>query len=253
MDAVIAVCRMCDQTKGLIKAHVIPRKFFEGIKGTDKYAVQINANKALRESGTFHQAGVYDNKILCEECERRFSDLDSYGWKVLGTPSLDDPVRDEDGNSYAYKIACDTDKLRRFLLAVLWRASVSGHEFYSRVKLGPYETVIKRRIFDPPLKPDEFPTTAMRLSVEVLGPRGDMLYQPLKERIYGLITHVLYLPPDLKFLIVTGGGNLPLAFRGFLITEPSFFYLLDCPKNLARERELFPAMVKKMRKAKGKS
>jgi hypothetical protein len=93
MDPVIGVCRLCDQTKRLIKAHIIPRKFFEGIKDTEKYAVQINANKALKESGTFYQAGVYDTEILCEECERRFSDLDGYGWKILGTPSLDDPLR----------------------------------------------------------------------------------------------------------------------------------------------------------------
>jgi hypothetical protein len=94
---------------------------------------------------------------------------------------------------YGHKIACDTDKLRRFLLAVLWRASVSGHEFYSRVKLGPYEGEIKRRIFDPPLKVDGFPTTAMRLKAEVLSPRGDILFQPLKERIYGLALPMCFI------------------------------------------------------------
>jgi hypothetical protein len=36
------------------------------------------------------------------------------------------------------------------------------------------------------------------------------------------------------------------------MTEPSFFYLLDCPANLMPERKFVPAMVQKMRKANWK-
>jgi hypothetical protein len=105
--------RMCDKVKQLINAHIIPRKFFEGIRGTHKYAVQVDSSRPLKDAGTFYQAGIADKKILCEECERAFSDFDTYGWNILGKLSLGDPLQDENG-SYAHKIVCDTDKIRRF-------------------------------------------------------------------------------------------------------------------------------------------
>jgi hypothetical protein len=108
---------MCDQIKQLIKAHAIPRKFFEGIRGTGNYSVLIDANKPLKAAGTYYQAGAYDNEILCEDCEKKFSDFDSYGWQILGKPSLANPLyHDFEEFPYAYKIDCNTDKIRRFNL-----------------------------------------------------------------------------------------------------------------------------------------
>jgi hypothetical protein len=124
MGSAIGVCKMCDQLKSLVKAHIIARSFFETIRGSGKYSVLVNANKPIKAAGTFFRAGPHDDSILCEECERLFSEFDNYGWQILGTPSLNDPVYDN-GKPYSYKIACDTDKLRRFLLSVLWRASAS--------------------------------------------------------------------------------------------------------------------------------
>jgi hypothetical protein len=78
---VFAVSEIVDR---LIKAHAIPRKFFAGIRGTGNYSVLIDANKPLKAAGTYYQAGAYDNEILCEDCEKKFSDFDNYGWQILG-------------------------------------------------------------------------------------------------------------------------------------------------------------------------
>ena len=245
---------MCGQTKRLIKAHIISRKFYERIRGTDKYTVMVDANQDVKDAGTFYQAGIFDKGILCEECERKFSSLDDYGWQILGNPPLTNPLNDIDG-TFAHRIDCDTVKIRRFLLSVLWRASVSANAFYSRVRLGPYEVTIKKRLFDDssPLRADEFPTTAMRLNVDALRRFRGMMFQPLRERYYGLITHVLYLPPDLKLNIVTGRGDFPSIFRGLVITEPDHFHLFEFPKELMPERDFGPAMITKMRRAEAKS
>jgi hypothetical protein len=249
MSSAVGVCRLCGQLKKLVRSHIIPKSFFEQIKACGKYSVLINANKPIRAAGTFLQAGPYDGSIPCEDCERRFSDFDSYGWQILGTLALNDPVYD-DGRPFAYKIACDTVKLRKFVLSVLWRASVSELKCYSRVQLGSRADIVKTRMFDAsPLAPNEFPTTAMRLDLAGLDKYQDMLFQPLQSRIYGLISHTLYLRPDLKFIIATGGGDFPSIFRPFLITDPSFFYLLDCPKGLMLEQKFVPAMIEKMRRA----
>jgi hypothetical protein len=248
MAVVTGICKKCGQAKRLAKSHIIPQSFCEIIKGSGKYTVVVNANKPFKSAGKFLQSGPYDDSILCLGCEGDFSDFDSYGWQILGPPSLSDPVLDEIGKTYAYRISCNTDKIRRFLLSVLWRASVSSLECFSRVKLGPRSDIIKARIFDPrPLQPDEFPITAARLQMDALGKYQDLIFEPLKGRIHGLISHVLYLPPDLKFVIATGRGSLPDIFRPLLMTDPSFFYLLDNPKGLMIEPAFLRGIIGKLR------
>lgn len=105
-------------------------------------SVLANANKPIKSAATYHQSGVYDAEILCEECERRFSEFDRYGWETLGPMALDRPPA-ESKIDHLYKIDCDTDKLRRFILSVLWRASVSKSPFYTAIKLGPYEDLLR--------------------------------------------------------------------------------------------------------------
>ena len=111
---------------------------------------------------TFLQAGIYDTSILCADCDGRFSKLDENGWEILGKPLkvqiIADPVT---GVELAIEVSgVDTDKLRRFILSVLWRSSVSNLDVYSNVSLGPkFENKIQARIFDStPLDYDEYST-----------------------------------------------------------------------------------------------
>jgi hypothetical protein len=250
MGSVTGVCKMCGQLSKLVRSHIIPRSFYKLIKGSGNYAVVFNANKPFKSAGEFFQSGPYDDSILCLDCERKFADFDNYGWQILGSPPLTDPVHDDVGKPYAYRIPCDTDKIRRFLLSVLWRASVSSLECFSRVKLGPRAEVIKTRIFSPaPLLPNEFPITAARLQMDALGKYRDILFEPLKGRIHGLISHVLYLPPNLKFVVATGRGTLPHVFNPLLMTDPSYFYLLDNPKSVMIEPAFLRSIIGKMRSA----
>ena len=145
-------CRFCNLIKPLIKAHIIPRSFFlkykgDPAKGQKPYAVLVDSKKPIKESGEFKQAGIYDSNILCESCEKKFGEFDRYGWEILEPITVDTPPSQYNGS--VYKIDCDTDKIRRFILSVLWRASVSKIQFYKDVDLGPYERVVKDRIFDP--------------------------------------------------------------------------------------------------------
>lgn len=251
MKPVFGKCCLCEQTKRLVDAHSIPRTFFKSLKQGGKYAVLFDANKPLKAAGTFHQAGAYDSEILCEDCEKKFSEFDRYGWKILGPMAVDRPPPDSKEDTYVYKIDCDTDKLRRFILSVLWRASVSKNPFYSAVNLGPYETTTRTRLFNPrPLSKDEFQTVAMILETGALEKYDGVLFQPFKARSPdGLIAHVLFLPGGLKFTVITGHGNFPSFGQTYVMSEPNFFLLLPCPKRFMREVSFVPAMISKMRRA----
>jgi hypothetical protein len=239
---------MCNQFKELVKAHSIPRKFFESIRGTGNYSVLINANKPLKQAATYCQAGAHDHTILCEDCERKFSGLDTYGWQILGKPDLSQPWHGQDGTLLGHKIACDTDKIRRFILSVLWRASVSGIPFYENVDLGPYESKVNTRIFDAtPLRPDEFPMVAVRVDTRALGAFSGVLFEPFRRRNH----HVLFLPGGLRFMVITGQGSFPGIFQSHLINDPKQFRLVYCPKEFMIERDYVPTMIAKLRKAEG--
>lgn len=61
-------CKLCNQNKKLVKAHIIPERFFKSIKISEK-PLQIYAAKA----GTYPKRshiGLYDPHILCYECEK---------------------------------------------------------------------------------------------------------------------------------------------------------------------------------------
>ena len=59
-------CKFCGQEKKLIKAHIIPRKFYLDYK-SEKY-VGVNS-----QTGEFvlQQCGSYDKNILCEDCDSK--------------------------------------------------------------------------------------------------------------------------------------------------------------------------------------
>jgi hypothetical protein len=88
--------------------------------------------------------GVYDEGILCDECERKFGQVDSYAAEVLISKfgELFKPVANAD-NLALQAQGINQDLLLRFLVATLWRASVSTHPFYKRVQLGKHEAEAK--------------------------------------------------------------------------------------------------------------
>lgn len=135
-------CKYCGENKKLVKSHIIPEAFFRPLRtqaGTSPLLITNLPNQYPKKS----PIGVYDQGILCQECEDKFAEVDDYGARVLihGVPSLE---KIEDGNKLlAYWIkSVDVYKLKRFFLSVLWRASVSTQDFYHGVKLGPYDSQI---------------------------------------------------------------------------------------------------------------
>src|SRR5262245_42350250 len=76
-------CRFCKHTyPKLVRAHIIPRAFFKILRGSGKFSIVVEAGpKHLTQE--FKQAGISDEDILCENCERRFSPLDTHGVHVF--------------------------------------------------------------------------------------------------------------------------------------------------------------------------
>jgi len=133
------VCKLCrNEVTALINAHVIPKSLWE-IDG-DQPPPRLVTNTA----DTFPKRvpiGVYDQTIVCETCERRFSPYDTYAADfLLNRTNKFEQVRDEIGKLGGYLVHnYDYRLLKLFGISVLWRAAVSSHPLFSRVQLGPFE------------------------------------------------------------------------------------------------------------------
>lgn len=142
------VCRLCSCDKKLVKAHIIPEAFFRVLRnGNEPPLIVSGSEKSYTKRSPI---GVYDQYILCDDCESKFGIIDDYGIKVFLTQreQLFQPVFDGD-KIVAYQSENINQKLLfQFLIATLWRASVSKHDFYKRVNLGPYEEAARKVILD---------------------------------------------------------------------------------------------------------
>jgi hypothetical protein len=82
------------------------------------------------------QLGEYDNQILCGSCDNQLGAFDNYALQICKAFKSD--YKTMPHGTFELE-SVDGDKLAKFVLAVLWRASISSRPDYAAVSLGPYE------------------------------------------------------------------------------------------------------------------
>lgn len=138
------LCQYCREDKNLVKAHVIPEAFFRTLCSQGETPSLLSATGYPKR----RPMGEYDKEILCEDCEKLFSDVDTYGARVLlGEFKEKFTALSSAGETVAFEAeGIDQSLLLRFLVSVLWRASVSKQGFYGKVELGPHLSSAKASI-----------------------------------------------------------------------------------------------------------
>jgi len=137
----MAECRFCGCQRKLVKAHIIPEAFLALPSVADGAAKILSDKKGVFPKKT--PTGVYDSEILCGACDVELGKLDQHAVEaVLRSENVED-IRDQGVlTGRVYKDA-DAHLMARFISSVLWRASISSHYFFERVRLGPYEDIIR--------------------------------------------------------------------------------------------------------------
>lgn len=197
-------CQLCGNPGPFVKSHIIPEAFFRVLRqGTDSPLI-VSDSPAARPKRS--PIGVYDNGILCSACESKFATVDDYGVQVFlkQLDQLFQPIMTPAG-SVAYQTTdVDQELLLRFLIATLWRASVSTHSFYRRVQLGPYENIARQVILAPldPV-PSVFGAVLSRWAAEEqsrLTTRGIM--DPVREKWDGVNAYRIYFGEIVAYIKV---------------------------------------------------
>jgi hypothetical protein len=90
--------------------------------------------------------GEYDKEILCEKCDGKLGVYDDYAVDLCRRFKADHR-RPFPG---CFELAdVDCDKFAKFVLAVLWRASISRRPHFNEVQLGSYESQACEILFQP--------------------------------------------------------------------------------------------------------
>jgi hypothetical protein len=193
----MAPCRLCGQERPLVKAHAVPEAFFRAISRSDASGAPIIVSNKPLEPTKRTPIGVYDTRILCAECEKRFGHWDDYAASVL-INELDSGMQalSAGGEVLAFhRSSVDYARLKLFFIALLWRASVSTMPFYRNVRLGPYEERARQMILSgQPGEVNEFGVVmARRIASPHMEAYANSMISPFREKLDGVNFVRLYL------------------------------------------------------------
>lgn len=135
------ICKYCGQEKELINSHIIPKSLCR----IDELGamVAIDEKKKKFDHNPIHQNGLKEH-LLCKECDNLLGELDNYGSKVFKQIIPKHTWDDVDGHPMCKLLPNEVDywKLKKFLISVIWRASIAS----GTVCLGKYEDIALRML-----------------------------------------------------------------------------------------------------------
>jgi hypothetical protein len=134
------------------------------------------------------------------------------------------------------------------VLGVLWRASVSSLDFFSKINLGErHEATIKSLISEGTINgADHY---QFFCSHQRDAQYSKVILPPWKRRMDGINYIQLYLP-DIQIVVKVDQRDLPEIFAPIVIKPDAPHYLVFMPFKGSREANYFDRMKAAIRKAK---
>lgn len=236
-------CRYCLENKPLVKSHIIPESFFP------KNEIDEKPSRMLTNRVNIYPKkmpiGVYDQTILCLDCEKQFDRCDNYAQKVLlENFSLFSDIH-QSGKNYGHEfLDFDYILLKYFFTSLVWRASVSTHEFYRRINLGPWEAIALGRLkSDEPIPVEIFSVILSRFDHKI----GKSMLDPYYTKLEGINFICIYMggyaiyikvdkrpcPNLFSQLVISPNQPLRVLSRSFLESKeyPLLQALVFAPHN----------------------
>jgi hypothetical protein len=230
-------CKLCNsRSVKFVNSHIIPRSFFHLFRGNEPHSIEVDVGGNIKQVRK-KQAGFADPSMLCESCEKRFSNFDHYGWKILGHKDLTENPLTHQLRVYGYTAHCDADLIHRFILSIYWRASVSETTFTKNFKLyRRYEDqILKDIVSSNPISAQYYQTIVFKLARDYLGPFSKTMFEPLASFQPDKSVMCQFNLPELK--IVTFVNSPVLITEWLKIHKPDRF-ILPLPDGSRNQQEL---------------
>ncbi|WGJ16105.1 hypothetical protein QEV83_07635 [Methylocapsa sp. D3K7] len=231
------LCRFCEEDKKLINAHIIAECLLEPLKDPSGPMTLVSKDSYPKRL----PKGRYDGKILCANCDNKFSPWEQYTANLLVRHGAYDQFRQAKPDKDFYTIQdYDYASLKLCLLSILWRMSISVHT--PGVVLGPFEATIRRMLLDKnPGCTDEFPMFIYRLVGEL---DSSTLRPTVLSKDEGVNVYELGLPGYVAFIKVDKRPPpKPIRERVLARGKPLVIGVTHSPLTLAKISELLSVRV----------
>jgi hypothetical protein len=185
-------CKLCNETKKLIKkSHIIPDFFYKELGlYNDKHQIhKLEANEFIKSKKfKLTPTGDYEGGILCRECDNELiGKLEDYGRRVLfGNLRSNQAIKINKYikfNGFEFSICENVDytKFKLFLLSILFRACISSRDIFREADIlqRDLEAIKKMLINNNPGKVNEYPIVILSYLNDKTMPI-DLIFQPIK-------------------------------------------------------------------------
>jgi len=234
------ICKLCGENKKLIKSHIIPEGFFRPLRSGDRGPEIHSQSKDVFPKRA--PIGIYDKNILCEECDKYLGVWDGYAQKLL-IQDFSEALAVQRGNTKAaYKIdEYDYKQLKLFFLSVLWRASISSQAFYSRIEIGPHESIIKEMIKDEdPGDPFDYAVSLAKFG----DPRVTVMLDPHENKFDGINYCQFYITGFVVYIKVDK-RDPPVFFRELCLKKVPPFWIILRDLNKSKDGKIIKEIALK--------
>jgi hypothetical protein len=138
----------------LVDSHIIPKFQFKQLKKGDGHYHVLSPDPETKDRKT--QKEITEN-LLCLECDTvRIKHYEEHLARVLGEGKGAHLMQFEQKGRFAHFQGYDYLRVKNGLLSILWRMSISQHELFSEVSLGPrHEEILRRILFYQERVPEE--------------------------------------------------------------------------------------------------
>ena len=207
----VGICKLCQNSGPLVESHIIPNFHFKSLKEDEGFYYVLSTDSNKKELKK--QKGPTEH-LLCEECDNvRFGRYEKhlaeviFGGHELGIASDGRLLRVKD---YDYK------KIKNALLSILWRMSVSTHQYFKEVRLGSHEEILRIALLsDAVFDETEYPIllTAPYFEGSFL---GDLILPPDSARFENNRAYRCLIS-GLIFTFIVGSAPLSKITRGLIL------------------------------------
>lgn len=136
------VCRLCLKEAKLSRSHIIPEFCFSTMYDENHRFIEVaNVREGITRKG---QKG-YTERLLCAECETYFNRFERHTRRLFVDPL---PARKTGSNRERNFLNLSYTNTKLFFLSILWRSSVSTHETFKHVDLGPHEEPLRQMLLN---------------------------------------------------------------------------------------------------------
>lgn len=166
MATQIGDCRLCqDKSVELQHSHIIPEFCYKPIY-TKKhklkaFSIHPNCDLEMEQKG-------YREYILCSDCEQRLAKWENaLRWFITDINKNDKrKINISNIKGFTFASHFDYDLIKRAILSIVWRLSVSSRNAFKEYNLGPYEDKLRDKLYsDNYIKSSDYPIVIAKVMI----------------------------------------------------------------------------------------